>query len=95
MKLVVQRVSNAKVEVNDKIVGSVKVGLMVLVGFGINDTKKEADYLANKLSKLRIFEDKDGKMNLSVKDIDGKMLLVPQFTLYASTKKTDPLFIRH
>ncbi|MBQ6220643.1 MAG: D-tyrosyl-tRNA(Tyr) deacylase [Methanosphaera sp.] len=92
MKLVVQRVSNAKVEVNDKIVGSVKVGLMVLVGFGINDTKKEADYLANKLSKLRIFEDKDGKMNLSVKDIDGKMLLVPQFTLYASTKKNRPSF---
>ena len=86
MKLVVQRVSNAKVEVNDKIVGSVKVGLMVLVGFGINDTKKEADYLANKLSKLRIFEDKDGKMNLSVKDIEGKMLLVPHYTLYASTK---------
>lgn len=92
MKLVVQRVSNAKVEVNKEIVGNISEGLMVLVGFGINDTKKEAEFLANKLCKLRIFEDKEGKMNLSVKDINGKILLVPQFTLYASTKKNRPSF---
>ena len=92
MKLVVQRVTNASVEVDEKIVGEINEGLMVLVGFGVNDTQKEADYLAKKLTKLRIFPDENGRMNKSVKDIGGKLLLVPQFTLYASTKKKRPSF---
>jgi len=92
MKLVVQRVTNASVEVDDRITGEIEEGLMVLVGFGQNDTTKEADYLARKLVKLRIFKDEDGRMNKSVLDIGGKLLLVPQFTLYAHTKKNRPSF---
>jgi len=94
MKLVVQRVSNASVEVENKIIGSIDKGLMVLVGFGENDSEREADYLSNKLVKLRIFQDGEGRMNKSVKDIGGKILLVPQFTLYAHTKKNRPSFHR-
>ena len=81
MKLVVQRLTRAGVEVDDEIVGKIDEGLMVLVGFGVNDTTKEADYLAKKLLKLRIFKDENGRMNRSVQDINGKLLLVPQFTL--------------
>lgn len=92
MKLVVQRVTDASVEVDGEIVGEIGEGLMVLVGFGVNDTTKEADYLAKKLVKLRIFQDENGRMNKSVKDIGGKLLLVPQFTLYGSTKKNRPSF---
>ena len=92
MKLVVQRVTSASVEVENKIVGQIEEGLMVLVGFGQNDTTKEADYLARRLAKLRIFEDENGRMNKSVMDIGGKILLVPQFTLYAHTKKNRPSF---
>ena len=92
MKLVVQRVTSASVEVDNVTVGEIEEGLMVLVGFGQNDTTKEADYLAGKLAKLRIFEDENGRMNKSVKDIGGKLLLVPQFTLYAHTKKNRPSF---
>ena len=92
MRLVVQRVTNASVEVDEKIIGEIDEGLMVLVGFGENDTEKEADYLSKKLLKLRIFQDENGRMNKSVKDIEGKLLLVPQFTLYASTKKNRPSF---
>lgn len=82
MKLVVQRVNNAKVEVDDKIVGKIDKGYMVLVGIKKTDTTKEADYLANKLMKLRVFEDENDKMNKSILDINGEILLVPQFTLY-------------
>ena len=92
MKLVVQRVTSASVEVEGEIVGEIDEGLMVLVGFGENDTTREADYLAGKLAKLRIFEDENGRMNRSVKGIGGKVLLVPQFTLYAHTKKNRPSF---
>ena len=92
MKLVVQRVTSASVEVDSEIVGEISEGLMVLVGFGQNDTTAEADYLSGKLAKLRIFHDENGKMNKSVIDIDGKLLLVPQFTLYAHTKKNRPSF---
>ena len=92
MKLIVQRVTNSSVEVEGEITGKIEEGLMVLVGFGVNDTEKEVDYLANKLTKLRIFPDDEGRMNLSVKDIGGKLLLIPQFTLYASTKKNRPSF---
>lgn len=92
MRLIVQRVSNSSVIVDGEIVGEIKKGLMVLVGFGQNDTSKEAEYLAKKLVKLRIFQDENGRMNRSVIDIGGKLLLVPQFTLYASTKKNRPSF---
>ena len=92
MKLVIQRVTNAKVEVEGEITGQIEEGLMVLVGFGQTDTEKEVEYLARKLCKLRIFADDEGRMNRSVKDIGGKLLLVPQFTLYGKTKKNRPSF---
>ena len=92
MKLVIQRVTNASVEVEGEITGQIDEGLMVLVGFGQSDTEKEVEYLARKLTKLRIFPDDEGRMNLSVKDIGGKLLLVPQFTLYGKTKKNRPSF---
>ena len=85
MKLVIQRVKNAKVDVEGKTVGQIEQGLLVLCGITHSDTTKEADYLARKLSNLRIFEDENEKMNLSVKDINGKLLIISQFTLYADT----------
>ena len=92
MRLVVQRVTSSSVEVDNNIVGQIDAGLMVLVGFGLNDTTREVDYLARKLIKLRIFADENGRMNKSVKDIGGKLLLVPQFTLYGKVKKYRPSF---
>lgn len=86
MKFVVQRVSNASVEVNSKIVGEIEKGFLVLVGIKTDDTKEIADFMVSKLAKLRIFEDEAGKMNLSIKDVKGKLLLVSQFTLYANCK---------
>lgn len=83
MKFIVQRVKNAQVAVNNNIVGKIDKGLMVLCGITHTDTEKEADYLVNKLCNLRIFEDENDKMNLSVKDINGELLIVSQFTLYA------------
>ncbi len=94
MKLVVQRVTRASVEVDGEITGKIDEGLMVLVGFGENDSEKEADYLARKVAKLRVFADDDGRMNKSVLDIGGKLLLVPQFTLYGKVKKYKPSFHR-
>lgn len=94
MKLVVQRVTHASVEVDGKITGQIDEGLMALVGFGENDTQKEAEYLARKLAKLRVFADEEGKMNKSVLDIGGKLLLIPQFTLYGKVKKYRPSFHR-
>lgn len=94
MKLVVQRVTHASVKVDGEITGKIDKGLMALVGFGENDTQKEADYLARKLAKLRVFADDEGKMNRSVLDIEGKILLVPQFTLYGKVKKYRPSFHR-
>jgi len=83
MKLVVQRVKNAKVEVDERIVGNIEKGFLVLLGVTLTDTKKEADYLVKKLCNLRIFEDENDKMNLNLKDVNGKLLIVSQFTLYA------------
>ena len=82
MKLVVQRVSNAKVDVDGKTVGSIGKGFLVLCGITHTDTEKEADYLAG---KLRVFEDENGKMNLALKDVGGELLIISQFTLYADT----------
>lgn len=83
MKLVIQRVKHAKVEVENKIVGKIGQGFLVLLGVGPEDTKETADYLVQKIIKLRVFEDENGKMNLALKDINGELLVISQFTLYA------------
>lgn len=83
MKLVIQRVKYAKVEVENEIVGKIGQGFLVLLGVGPEDTKETADYLVQKIIKLRVFEDENGKMNLALKDINGELLIVSQFTLYA------------
>ena len=87
MRVVVQRSRESKVLVNEKIVGSIDKGLVLLVGFTDGDTKEDIDYIAKKVLNLRIFDDSNGIMNLSVKDISGKILSISQFTLYADTKK--------
>ncbi len=84
MKAVIQRVSHASVAVDGNIVGKCGQGLMLLLGVAVGDTEKDADALAEKILKLRIFEDENGKMNLSVKDIDGELLVISQFTLMAN-----------
>ena len=86
MKLVIQRVDNAKVEVENKMVGGIKKGFLVLLGVAPEDTKETADFLVHKLVNLRVFTDENDKMNLSVKDINGELLIVSQFTLYANCK---------
>ena len=83
MKLVVQRVKHASVEVENEIVGKIEQGFLVLLGVTHTDTKETADYLVKKLCNLRVFEDENQKMNLSIKDVQGKLLIVSQFTLYA------------
>ena len=88
MKLVIQRVKNAKVEVEGKVIGKINQGYMVLVGIANDDTKEKANYLVRKLINLRVFSDEQGKMNLSIKDINGELLLISQFTLYAECKKS-------
>ena len=94
MKLVVQRVQSSKVEVDGKIVGQISKGFMVLLGVTEGDTEENADFLADKLCNLRVFMDEAEKMNLSIKDIDGELLIISQFTLYADCKKGNrPSFI--
>ena len=88
MKVVVQRSLNSSVEVDKKIVGSISKGLVILVGFNKNDTIESLDYMINKILKLRIFDDENGIMNKSILDIDGEILSISQFTLYAETKKS-------
>ena len=86
MKLVVQRVNNAKVEVEGKIDGEIRKGFLVLIGNTHTDTIEVADYLAKKLCNLRVFEDENEKMNLGLKEVDGELLLISQFTLYGDCK---------
>ena len=94
MKLVVQRVKNAQVDVDGKTVGKIEKGFMVLLGVTHNDTKQEADYLVKKLCNLRVFEDENEKMNLGLKDVNGELLIISQFTLYADcTGGNRPSFI--
>ena len=87
MRAVVQRVTRAKVTVEDEIVGEIKQGLVVLLGVARDDAEADADYLTAKIAALRIFDDKAGKMNRSVKDIDGGVLVVSQFTLYGDVRR--------
>jgi len=87
VKAVLQRASNASVTVREKIVGSIDNGFVLLLGVTHGDTEEDIEYLVRKIVNLRIFEDEEGKMNLSLKDIHGSILSISQFTLYADTKK--------
>jgi D-tyrosyl-tRNA(Tyr) deacylase len=87
MRAVVQRVTRAKVTVEDAVVGEIKQGLVVLLGVARDDSQADAEYLASKIVSLRIFDDDAGKMNRSVKDIDGGMLVISQFTLYGDVRR--------
>ncbi|MCP4521915.1 MAG: D-tyrosyl-tRNA(Tyr) deacylase [Cytophagales bacterium] len=95
MRVVVQRVSEASVTIEGVCKSAIQQGLLVLVGFEETDTQEDLNWLANKIINQRIFADHEGKMNKSVKDVGGELLLVSQFTLFASTKKGNrPSFIR-
>lgn len=87
MKVVVQRVLNSNVKVNNEIVGSINKGLMLLVGFTNGDNIDTINYMVNKILNLRIFDDENGVMNLSIKDVNGEILSVSQFTLYGDARK--------
>jgi D-tyrosyl-tRNA(Tyr) deacylase len=87
MRAVVQRVTRARVTVADQITGEIQTGLVVLLGIARDDTKDDADYLVPKIIALRIFDDAEGRMNVSVKDIDGGLLVVSQFTLYGDVRR--------
>ena len=95
MRVVLQRVKNAQVETEGKIIGKIDQGYLLLVGFTHHDDIKEIDYLAHKIANARLFSDENGKMNLSIKQVHGKILSVSQFTLYATNKNGNrPSFIR-
>ena len=95
MRLLVQRVKYANVKVNNEIIGKIDNGFLVFLGITYTDTEENADYLVQKLINLRVFEDENEKMNLSIQDINGELLIISQFTLYADTKKSGnrPSFI--
>ena len=94
MKLVVQRVKKAEVKVDGNIIGKIDKGFLVLKGIKVGDTKEQADYLVKKLCNLRVFSDENDKMNLSIKDVKGKLLIVSQFTLYGDCSQGNrPSFI--
>ena len=95
MKAVLQRVSEASVTIDNKIVANIKTGLLLLIGIEDADTQEDIEWLTAKITKLRIFSDADGVMNLSVQDIDGDIIIVSQFTLHALTKKGNrPSYIK-
>ena len=95
MKVVIQRVSLARVKVCDKIISEIKLGFLILLGVEKSDSKQDIDWLVNKISNLRVFSDNEFKMNLSIKDIKGEIIVVSQFTLYAKTKKGNrPSYIK-
>lgn len=92
MRAVVTRVKNASVVIEDQINGQIDRGFLVLLGVGPNDTPEVADKLSDKICNLRVFEDENGKMNLNLEQVDGKLLVVSQFTLYADTSSRRPGF---
>jgi D-aminoacyl-tRNA deacylase len=95
MRVVIQRVLEASVVVDEKVVGAIKNGLLVLLGIEDADTEEDIHWLSNKIVGLRLFDDAEGVMNLSIKDIEGDILLISQFTLMASTKKGNrPSYIK-
>ena len=95
MKVVLQRVSHASVTIDSKIVANIQKGLVVLVGMEDADTQEDIDWLVGKITKIRIFDDENHVMNLSIQDIDGDIIVVSQFTLHASTKKGNrPSYIK-
>ena len=95
MRVVVQRCSRAEVRINDAVVGKINKGFLLLVGIADTDSQAEADLLAKKIAQLRVFEDTAGKMNLAINDINGDILSISQFTLYADCRKGNrPSFIR-
>ena len=95
MRAVIQRVSESSVKINDQFTGMIDKGLLILLGIEENDTIEDIQWLAGKIIRLRIFSDSDGVMNLSVKEINGDILVVSQFTLHASTKKGNrPSYIK-
>lgn len=95
MRVVIQRVSEASVSINQQVFSSIKYGLLILVGIETEDTFEDAEWLAKKITSLRIFSDLDGKMNLDIKQINADVLLISQFTLFAQTKKGNrPSYIR-
>ncbi|MDA3779514.1 MAG: D-aminoacyl-tRNA deacylase [Bacteroidales bacterium] len=87
MKIIAQRVSSSKVFVEGSVISDLEYGLLLYVGFSLTDTEVDVDYLVDKILNLRIFEDESGKMNLSVKDVNGAINVISQFTLYADTAK--------
>ena len=95
MKVVIQRVKSSKVEVNNKIIGQIDHGILVLIGVAVNDKKTDAEWISNKVLNLRIFDDENGVMNKSLIDVKGNLLVISQFTLIASTKKGNrPSYIK-
>jgi D-tyrosyl-tRNA(Tyr) deacylase len=95
MRIVIQRVSSASVTINEAIKSEISLGFLVLLGIETEDNKEDADYLIQKLIQLRVFSDIEGKMNLSISDVKGDIIIVSQFTLLASTKKGNrPSYIR-
>ena len=94
MRAVIQRVSEASVTVDSEVIGHIKKGLLILLAIHNNDTKDQLDWMVSKISKLRIFSDDEGKMNKSVMDVGGELLVVSQFTLYGDARKgTRPSYI--
>ena len=87
MRAILQRVTRASVTIDGTVKGAIQSGLLILLGIEENDTEQDIEWLSSKIIQLRIFSDADGKMNLSVKDINGDLLIISQFTLFASTKK--------
>jgi D-tyrosyl-tRNA(Tyr) deacylase len=95
MRAVIQRVSTANVVIEGTFTGSIEAGLLVFLGIEQEDSKEDAEWLGDKIRQLRIFSDQEGKMNLSLSEMDGRILVISQFTLHASTKKGNrPSFIR-
>ena len=95
MRAIIQRVSHASVKVENEFVGKIKEGLLVLIGFEDSDDTTDIQWVMHKIINMRLFDDQNQKMNLSLNDMDGELLLVSQFTLYASTKKGNrPSFVK-